>query len=352
MDLFIKRRLEECYLHIFGLSHIDSDSLRSFIVTSFKRVQPKRMKVLFIHSHEVWKSDTFLIEKPILKYSSGHTNIYEGMRKTNQVSELTLCKQEVGRSIVLEAFIQCTVQCILECYGLIYAVPKVKECFIHPQFNTMFTMEPIYNSVLASTFLTNSLDFNRRSRKNDILIINIISQLAIYLSILERHIGFNHCDLKSNNILLIKHLETVNEITVSLEPLVIRMNINYQAVLLDYEFACIGSTDGLPLLSGMKISSNDRCPKDGRDMFTYLSTLYRLKTFRDCLTDTLKNLFSKWLVTSTKDWAGFLEGGLEKEDMIRTYLFAMGSSFSCPNSNPLTILADIAKQYPECLSVV
>lgn len=257
-------------------------------------------------------------------------------------------------SLKNEAFMQMSAYWILRHYSMEWAIPPVYDIIEHPIFGVCFTMDIITDALLFGEHLQKNIDWTRQCEKNDILILEIIVQLAIYFVILERDIGLNHRDLKINNVLMVKSEPIKNSILdIGLGKRII-LNSQVRAVLIDFGFACIGdierpkymlsATDYLPVL--------DSCPKVGRDMFIIFAHLWNVRAIRCRVTPKLSLLFKKWLIDGKKkDWALWISADLDpKLKTISTMVNSQG--FAAPNTSSLEVLKDIAGAYSEVISFI
>lgn len=321
------------------------------VYTLFKLAKPSQIEQL----SSVWflLKNSLEVEFKVAKlfYESETVIFYEVYKKTPENITLVLAKydKEKVHSIHAEAFIQHIVGTILSYYGLENVVPKIHHSLLNQKGTEILIMEPIYNAVLASTFLTRNLQFNKKMSDNDCIILDILGQLVIYLEILNKTIHFQHRDLKSNNILLIKPLKEKSTKTIQIGSNTYIFTFYNQVVLLDYGFASLADYEkNILITTSTKINTIDKIKiKNGTDMFTYLSTLYRSKELRGCITDKLLQLFQKWLKTKTKDWAKYLEKDMEPEDIPLTYMFTEMEEFSADSADSGKIFTDLCEAYPE-----
>lgn len=255
-------------------------------------------------------------------------------------------------SLKEEACLQQAAHYILREYGMPWAVPQVYDIIEHPHYGVCFTMDNIEPVLIFGDYLINNVKWKQQSRFNDILIFEVIAQLAIYMLILEAQLGLNHRDLKPNNVLMVKQEPLENVLIHCSAHIKMRLSASVRAVLIDFGFACIGDLERPRLLlSANEFIPNavDMCPKVGRDMFLIFANLWNVRPFRKAITPEAALLFKRWLTdVRGKDWALWLSSDIDKE-LIQTYNMVNNAAFQAPWSRPISVLTDIANAYPEVL---
>jgi len=147
------------------------------------------------------------------------------------------------RSLKEEACLQQAAYYILREFGMPWAVPRVYDIVEHPRYGVCFTMDNVEPLLIFGDYLINTMEWKRQSRFNDILVFEVISQLAIYMLILEAQLGLNHRDLKPNNVLMVKQEPLVDVLIHCSTHVKMHLSASVRAVLIDFGFACIGELD-------------------------------------------------------------------------------------------------------------
>jgi len=258
------------------------------------------------------------------------------------------------RSLKEEACLQQAAYYILREFGMPWAVPRVYDIVEHPRYGVCFTMDNVEPLLIFGDYLINTMEWKRQSRFNDILVFEVISQLAIYMLILEAQLGLNHRDLKPNNVLMVKQEPLVDVLIHCSTHVKMHLSASVRAVLIDFGFACIGDLDRPRLLlSANEFIPNavDMCPKVGRDMFLIFANLWNVRPFRKAVSPEAALLFKRWLTdVRGKDWALWLSSDIDKE-LVQTYNMVNNAAFQAPWSRPISVLTDIANAYPEILRI-
>jgi hypothetical protein len=259
-----------------------------------------------------------------------------------------------SKSLKHEAFLQQAAYYVLKAYGLPWAVPQVYDIVSHPHYGVCFTMDAVVPALMFGTHLMRQIQWTRACRANDVLVFEIVAQIAIYILLLENVLGLNHRDLKLNNVLMVKEEPLINA-PVRCSPYIHgTINASVRAVLIDFGFACIGDLEQSRFLlsaDDFLPATVDMCPKVGRDMFLIFANLWNVRALRKALTPGASLLFKRWLTdVKGKDWALWLSSDIDKE-LIQTYNLVNNASFQAPWAKPIGVLTDIALYYPEILKM-
>lgn len=257
--------------------------------------------------------------------------------------------EDSGQHIQIEALLQEVSRTILSFYGFSRAVPRVLDIYQHPEFGPCFTMEQQIDALPFSDYLKTHLEWGTPSLKNDHLVLSVLSQLALYLSILEYELLLNHRDLTGTNVLMIAPSDSQTT-HVSMGPYSWSITANHKVILIDFGFAAIGSLPSRKVLvqAGRYFKTSDPCPKEGRDLFLFLASLWKNASLRASVTYRVQSLISSWLTQGTKNWASWLE--TSSTDMKGMYLLTMKDTFHNHKTTPLAILQDIAREAPEIVA--
>ena len=241
-----------------------------------------------------------------------------------------------------EAVIQWLVNKALAEQGLGDHCPRIVDVFSHSK-NIWFSMEPVYSAPLLSDFLKSLSTWSTKSAANGNALVNILAQIAMSCFVLEKRIGFNHRDLKPDNILVKLDsfkphvLHWNDEFELHLAP-------SYTAVIVDYGFSCLGPGKVPWIQSGDGILPPfDACPKVGRDIFMILVFLIWQKDVRDSLTDSHLEFFKSSLHLTTDRLAQMMS----KNPSEWIYMLITERGFMCPALDPLVWLRSCASSFPE-----
>jgi hypothetical protein len=260
-------------------------------------------------------------------------------------------KRKDNASIHVEGVLQALSYSVLSSYGFPWAVPRVLDIARHPHLDIVFTIEKCPEAKLFQDYLQSNILWGHKTAHNDYILLSILSQLATYLAILEYELLLNHRDLTGSNVLMIMPTDLTSRV-ITLGKTEWVLLISHKTILIDFGFAALGSMPSRkPIVSaGDFFPSSDTCPKEGRDLFLFLASLWKNPLVRQSVTPNTAALFRKWLTQSSinKNWAYWMEG--IDVDIRSLYLITINESFSNGNTEPLTILHDISREYPVLVS--
>lgn len=246
-----------------------------------------------------------------------------------------------------EAVIQWMCYNSLKKYKLSQHCPKVYDVFTYKN-NYWFTMEPVYSAPILEVYLQSIPHWKQSHPSNGIVILKILAQIAICCSILESDIGFNHRDLKPDNI-LIKHTD-IKSHTAILGDLQISVSPSPTAVLVDFGFACLGPGTRPWIESGGQILSPlDSCPKVGRDLFIIFVFLLWREDVRASLTPEHLQFFKESLHLTKDRWSKMMSMTRNPKEWI--YMLITDKEFHCPALDSRVWLSTCSTAFPEVVSI-
>ncbi len=188
-------------------------------------------------------------------------------------------KRPRGREcdFLLEALLQWHLHRKLKDFGIEFCIPEVYTLFLHkPTGDVWFTMQA-YEPFLLSQFCVKEMNTTSSAWTTFAL---LMLQLALVLEVIENEMGIDHRDLKVNNMLVV---ETPTRVSVTWKGKDRILTFPFQIVLVDFGFSCwrgtldIKNDDGLPPL--------DACPKEGRDLYQVIASLWHIGSLRTMLED-------------------------------------------------------------------
>jgi len=176
--------------------------------------------------------------------------------------------------------------------------------------------------------------------------LQALSQITLLLAYLEQTIRFDHRDLKVDNIWIREDIPV--EYIVPLDPLVPNLQKTswklvapFQVVLLDFGFSCLGNEKGVAVvsLSDDVLPIKDRCPKEGRDLFQFLVSLWSIESVRKGQGPEIHTFIEQLLSYKGTTFSTLLK----KESFHWTYLTVSDPLFQYPPLHPSTFLEELVK---------
>jgi hypothetical protein len=252
-----------------------------------------------------------------------------------------------GESLFCEACFQIAAWQVLRRHGLERMISRVTDVVKKPTGEVGFVMEPLLNVDTIGHFI------GSRYGLHDKWIVSCLAQTALVLWILETTLGLNHRDLKGNNILVSEKEFAAGKLRVIHHGAVVTVRAYNRVHIVDFGFACGSGSQserGLPVVATNYFPCTDPCPKMGRDLFQLCTFLYMSPQMRASLGAKLAALFEKWLTLPGKDFPAYLRSKREA-DTDWVYFLLSSSRFHAEACAPLTILHDIAREYPAIVQI-
>ena len=186
--------------------------------------------------------------------------------------------------------------------GLGCAIPELYEVTTRTNKSVCMAMEWVPGSTLLHYFhiyltritnaasqaiLPESLEHARS--KNDALLLDVLVQVAIYLTILQKKLQFNHRDLKVNNVLIRHTSSRSRSILRRLDhPLLSKpWDCHHDVVVIDFGFSCmIGSS---PFEAGTFFKTYAPSMKSGQDLALLIYSIHAFFPFDQYVSPSLWN---------------------------------------------------------------
>ena len=201
----------------------------------------------------------------------GYVDLFNRKDASGKMLRVAMKRPKFPESKLLdEASFQRDLHTELIMYGLSGCVPKVYDIFTHqPTGDVWFTMEA-YEPVLVSQWCIRSVEGG--DKKGFAL---LLLQIALIIEVLEIELKIDHRDLKINNMIVVDEPVTID---INWKGAPKSITFPFRIVIVDFGFACQGKHldvrrgDGLPPL--------DACPKEGRNIFQLLVSLWNIQSIR------------------------------------------------------------------------
>ena len=204
----------------------------------------------------------------------GHVDAFTRLDSKNNSTIVAIKRPKFPEmKLLIEALFQWKLHHDLIAYELHFCVPKIYDIFLYQQTGDVWFSMEAFEPRLVSQWCDANIHNTR-------LFILLLLQIALILEVFEDELKIDHRDLKINNMLIVE------------EPIQIKINwknadktleFPFRIIFVDFGFACMNST------IDVKHSEPhlDACPKEGRNIFQILVSLWNSKNLRNNLDPTL-----------------------------------------------------------------
>ena len=217
--------------------------------------------------------------KPLKKLGSGtfgFVDLFARKDAVDKTTEVALKRPKFPEmKLLAESIFQQRLHNDLVAYGLSSCVPQVYDNFRYQPTGDVWLCMEAFDPVHLSQWCVRTLQGNVH------FFIYLLLQIALIIEVLELEMKIDHRDLKANNMIVVDEPISI-EIRWKGKDRVLKFP--FRVVLVDFGFACLGSTidirnsEGLPPL--------DPCPKEGRNIFQVLVSLWNIGSVRASLDAT------------------------------------------------------------------
>jgi len=265
--------------------------------------------------------------------------------QSNTFKDVLVKRPSSQRHTKQEAVIQWLCNKALAAADLSNHCPAVYDLFTYKN-SLWFTMAPVYNAPILDAYLKSLPTWRMKHQINGHTLLKIVLQIAMCCRVLEQ-IGFNHRDLKPDNILI--KSEDIKVHVLTSQEYIITIQQSPTAILVDFGFSCLGPGKAPWIQAGDDVlSSFDACPRVGRDIFMLLVFLLWRKDIQESLTDEHLDFLKSSLRLTTERWKQ-MQRNSNPVEWIYTLITERG--FECPALTPLTWIQTCAARFPELVSI-
>ena len=261
-----------------------------------------------------------------LEFRGGYGSIYRAKRTTIEGSIDVCIKVPHTSSFSLcpEAILQWVAEQRLQAAGICGAVAHIYDIFQYAG-----------EVRVAMSFVegVSLLDFILNSATPETAFLQALAQVSFLLAYLEETLHLDHRDLKGDNIWI---RPSPIEYSANIGGKERKISAPFQVVLLDFGFSCLG-VDGSAIvsLSDGILPRIDPCPKEGRDLFQLIASLWSIPLFRGKMGPVLQKDIEKLLSYKNKPYASLVK---QTEEISWIYLLVSDSEFKHPPLHPLSLL--------------
>ena len=264
------------------------------------------------------------------KGTYGQIDAFYKKDPSGEESVVAIKRPRDSGNILTEALVQWYLGRKLSSYGIPPCIPTVYDIFLYKPTNTIWFTMDIFEPLLFSQWCVKKIP------RHPELFPMIMVQISLLLEVFQKDALVDHRDLKVNNILIVDKQTTF---PIRWEGLDTTITFPFRIVIIDFGFACINNTidvkDGLPKL--------DVCPKEGRDMFQLLVSLWNIPTIRHSLDTTWGNWIRNALRSAKGDSAAYIRLTEGVHPITWMYSVTQGLSFTAPACSANIILHECMK---------
>uniref|UniRef100_A0A6C0KP77 Protein kinase domain-containing protein n=1 Tax=viral metagenome TaxID=1070528 RepID=A0A6C0KP77_9ZZZZ len=202
----------------------------------------------------------------------GHVDAFKRLDAQNKSTVVAIKRPKFSEmKLLTEALFQWKLHYDLMAYALEFCVPKVYDIFLHQQSDDVWFSMEAFEPQLLSQWCGKHIHNTR-------LFVLFLLQIALILEVFEE-LKFDHRDLKINNMLIVE--ETIR-IKIFWNQEDKTLEFPFRIIFVDFGFACRNAT------MDVKYSDPylDACPKEGRNIFQILVSLWNSEMIRDNLDPT------------------------------------------------------------------
>ena len=265
---------------------------------------------------------------PLGKGSYGNIDAF--YKKGEEETLVAIKRPRGSESMLTEALVQWYLGKKLSSYGIPSCIPKVYDIFLYKPTNSIWFTMDIFNPTLFSNWCVKRIPASPK------IFPQVMVQLAILLEVFQKDARIDHRDLKVNNMLIVEE-ETHFPITWETHDRM--LTFPFRIIIIDFGFACINNTvdvkDGLPAL--------DVCPKEGRDMFQLLVSMWNIASIRQCLEPKWGHWVRAALRSAKGDSSAYIR--LAEGTLPITWMYSVtrGLQFTAPHCSSKYILHECMK---------
>ena len=263
----------------------------------------------------------------------GYGIIYRAVRTPSKSNELCVkAPHNSAHSLCSEAILQWMANQTLEAAGIVGAIPRIYDIFQYAG-ETRFSMDFIQGVSAVKAVAV--------AKDPDTLWLQILSQVSMLLGYLEETIHLDHRDLKADNLWI--RAKSVHY-TLIIGGYTWHIKAPFQVVILDFGFACLGGKDGNAIvsLSDGIVPRIDPCPKDGRDLFQLITSMWSIPEIRARASESVHLDMDVLLTYKTASYMDIVQRTIRSHWI---YLAVSDIEFRHPPLHPLSLLLKLSRDW-------
>jgi len=208
----------------------------------------------------------------------GHVDAFKRLDASGNSTVVAIKRPKFPEmKLCVEALFQWKLHHDLIVYGLEFCIPKVFDIFRYQQTGDVwFSMEAFEPNLVS--------EWCKKHIHNTRLLLLFLLQIALVLEVFEEDLKIDHRDLKINNMLIV---EEPIHIKINWKNVDKTLEFPFRIIFVDFGFACMNSTIDVKHSE----PSLDACPKEGRNIFQILVSLWN----SDILRNKINRSWCAWI---------------------------------------------------------
>jgi serine/threonine protein kinase len=272
----------------------------------------KGIRILF---HEVVHEGAFGILQSAFRVSEYDKSVTEILVKHPKHIHSNFLLEACIQQYIYESFLRC---------GLAQHIPRVYDIWAVPSKDTKIPKQISFSMEKKETTHATLAHWMLAHPTVESAFAYVLAQISILLISLNALCGVDHRDLKADNIL-------VQDIPSHFRQGEKEVHFPFTIVFLDFGFCCVGNLDGSKGL----FPPLDPCPKEGRDMFHFIVSIWNIPALRE----RLSPIWKEWVEARIEHLTRHTERAGNTIDWV--YLLTMRETFRAPALSPERILEDL-----------
>jgi serine/threonine protein kinase len=236
-------------------------------------------------------------------------------------------------NLLYEALTQWTLHAELKRFNMETVIPEVYDIFVtRPQGFVYYTMECFQPQLLSQWC-------SKHFKTNPNLFPDVLLQIAYILDVFENELLIDHRDLKVNNILVL------DEPVIFNKGLPNEKQFPFRVVILDFGYSCIHKMLDIRDLDpelGL-IAPVDFCPKEGRDIFQVLVSLWSREDIRQFIGAIWGGWIRERIRSADNKFKNYVRLTETERELKWMYWESDDKEFKAPMCSPKQIISDCLK---------
>lgn len=234
-------------------------------------------------------------------------------------------------NLLFEALFQWSLHQELKRFHMESVIPEVYDIFVsRPSGLVYYTMEYFRPQLLSQWC-------SKHFKTNPNLFPEVLLQIAYILDIFEYDLLIDHRDLKVNNILVVDEPVTFKKGTPN------EKYFSFRIVIIDFGYSCIHKMLDIRDLDLGIVAPIDFCPKEGRDIFQVLVSLWSREDIRQFIGAVWGGWIRERILSADEKAKNYVKLTETQAELKWMYWETDDKEFKAPMCSPKQIISDCLK---------